>query len=130
TAAPGTIQFRVNNQAFGSPVTLSSGTATISWTPANGDHFGISATYASSNTIYESENTSNTVTVVVPIPTTTTATATQTGAAGSSTTLRADIVPASLTTNDVDFGTVQFRVNGVNQGSPVNVTNGVATLAV
>lgn len=130
SAAPGTIQFKVNGTNQGTAQTISSGAASVSWTPASPGTYSITATYTSTDSGYASQPTSNTVSVTVnAIATTLVATASQTGQPGNPTTLSATVTPASGTAADVDVGTVQFIVNGSNQGSPVSVTNGAATLS-
>ena len=64
------------------------------------------------------------------IATTLVATASQPGGDGSATTLSATVTPASGVWADVDVGSVQFKIDGADQGSPVNVTDGVAALSV
>lgn len=71
---------------------------------------------------------SGTVTITAH-PTAIVATATQAAAAGSDTVLSADIT-WSGSQSSLDSGTVQFKVNGVNQGAPRSVANGQATLTV
>jgi len=131
SAAPGTIQFKVNGTNQGTAQTVVSGAASVSWTPSSPGSYNITAEYTSTDTTYASQPTSNTVAVTVnAIATTLAATASQPGQPGSATTLSATVTPATGVPADVDVGTVQFIIGGVNQGSPVTVTNGAATLSV
>ncbi len=123
TAAPGTIQFKVNGTAHGSAVTLASGTATIPWTPTSIGTFNITAEYTSSNVNYASQTTSNTVAVTVnAIVTSVTVSAPSPRQYGEETTLTATVTPSTAP------GTVQFKLNGVNFGSPASVSSGTATI--
>lgn len=123
TAAPGTIQFKVNGTAHGSPVTLSSGTASTPWTPTSTGSFSITAEYISSSVNYASQTTSNTVAVTVnAIVTSVTVSAPSPRQFGQETTLTATVTPSTAP------GTVQFKLNGVNFGSPATVNNGTATI--
>jgi hypothetical protein len=123
TAAPGTIQFKVNGTAHGSAVTLSGGAASIPWTPTSVGSFSITAEYISSSVNYASQTTSNTVAVTVnAITTSITVSAPSPREYGQETTLTATVTPSGAP------GTVQFKLNGVNFGSPASVTNGTATI--
>lgn len=123
TAAPGTIQFKVNGTAHGSAVTLSGGTATVPWTPTSVGTFNITAEYTSSSVNYASQTTSNTVAVTVnAIVTSVTVSAPSPREYGQETTLTATVTPSAAP------GTVQFQLNGVNVGSPAPVNGGTATI--
>ncbi|MBK6561714.1 Ig-like domain-containing protein [Candidatus Amarobacter glycogenicus] len=116
-SAPGTVQFKVNGTNHGSPQTLSSGAASISWTPTASGSYSITATYNSSSTTYLDDDTSNTATVAVPAAVTITISAaaavtvgaiTQRVGAGSPGTVRffgckSRVVAVSADTRRVDF---------------------------
>ncbi|WP_343396466.1 Ig-like domain repeat protein [Candidatus Amarobacter glycogenicus] len=94
-SAPGTVQFKVNGTNHGSPQTLSSGAASISWTPTASGSYSITATYNSSSTTYLDDDTSNAATVAVPAAVTLTLTGGgQTGDIGSSLNMPVTISPA------------------------------------
>jgi len=112
-AAPGTIQFKVNGVAHGSAVTLANGTASTPWTPTSIGTFNITAEYTSSSVNYASQTTSNTVAVTVKaIVTSVTVSAPSPRQYGQQTTLTAAVTPSTAP------GTVQFKLNGINFGTP------------
>jgi len=106
-------------------LTINAGTTTGFTSPGS---FTVFAIYDGSSTLDGSQ--SSVAVTISPAPTSLTATATQGAAAGSAVTLSASITSPYGVTNDIDPGTVQFKVNGVDQGSPVNVNNGAASLVL
>ena len=124
--APGTIQFKVNGENHGTPVTLSGSTASSPWTPTSTGPFTVTAMYIPANGNYapDAANPPNTVTVTVSaILTSVSVSAPASTEYGKSTNLAATVLPAAAP------GTVQFKLNGVNYGNPVTVSGGSATLA-
>lgn len=142
TAVPnctGCLHFRIGSATgtqIGGNRDLTGGTGTFTLTVSAGTTSGftspgsytIFAVYDGTSTISGAQ--SSVGLTVDPAPTTLTATASQGNQAGSAVTLSAAITSPYGTTNDIDPGTVQFKVNGVNQGSPVNVNNGAASLTL
>jgi hypothetical protein len=133
TAKPaGTVQFTVDGVNLGSPVTVSNGAAT---SPATGlliaGPHAILATFSGAIGWGASTSSPFTYTVTGTPPTsiaTTTAITAATPTAGTTTTpaiFTATVTQASGTAKPA--GTVQFKVDGTNLGSPVTVSNGAAT---
>src|SRR6185369_16866042 len=124
SAATGTIQFKVDGVNVGSPVTVSGGSATSA--PVSGLTVGnriVTAVY-SGDTNYTTSTSAGVTQVVNNLTaTTTTVGATTTITYGSSATFTATVSPSAAT------GTIQFKVDGANVGSPVTVSGGSATSA-
>ncbi|WP_433613799.1 beta strand repeat-containing protein [Prescottella agglutinans] len=124
--AAGTVQFKDNGANIGTPVTVSGGAATLSHTFAAAGAHAITADFVGAPGFAGSAAGAQTVTVTDPVvpdvETTTTVSAPANAATGASVTLTANVAPQNAT------GTVQFTDNGANIGSPVAVSNGVATL--
>lgn len=135
-ACTGCLQFRLaspTGTAIGTAQDVpASGIVTLARTTGGSSPFqvGSYAVYAvyNGNATVAGSNSNGSMSVAAH-PTTIVATATQAAAAGSPTVLSADIT-WSGNQNQLDPGTVQFKVNGVNQGAPQNVNNGQATLSV
>jgi hypothetical protein len=125
TSAPGSVQFKIDGTNFGTAQTVSSGTATISWTPSTVGTYSITASYTSSSNNYLSDPDSNTASVdVTPTPTTTTVASgsgTHTGTVGSSTNFTVTVSPGLA-------GTVKLFANGVEVDSEAADTDGTSTL--
>jgi subtilase family serine protease len=125
----GSVQFSSNGVALGSPVTLVSGVAT---SPAQSfttvGTYTISAVYSGSSTFADSAAPTLTLNVIASGTTksTSTLTATASTAAPSTPVGFTDTVTG---TGGTPGGTVQFKLNGANFGSPVALAGGVATLA-
>jgi hypothetical protein len=122
----GNIQFQLDGTNFGSPVGSFHAAATsISQTPSAGSHT-VSAVYAgdssftgSTGTVIHSVSSVQATTTILtsaPNPTKT----------GQSVTFAATVQPA---TSGTPTGTVQFKDGGVNLGSAVALSGGVAVLA-
>jgi hypothetical protein len=120
TAATGSVQFKVNGSAVGSPVTVSSGVATYTSTTLPVGTDALEADFTGSGGYANSTGTGSYT--VTGISTTTTVTASPAGPQpfGTPVTLTATLNPTAAT------GTVQFKVNGSAVGSPVTVSSGVA----
>ena len=142
-SAAGSIQFLVDGVNSGSPVTVASGSATATLTGLTGslspgtNHVVTAAFTAATPAAYlvgfgnsASTNTATNATVIWSPPSTTT-----TNVALSSSTINygVDTLTATATVTDgttVNSGTVQFKVDGNNVGSPVNVSAGTASLVI
>lgn len=124
--AQGTVQFKDNGNNIGSPVTVAAGSATLSHPFAAAGSHSITAEFTGAPGFAGSTAVAQTVTVTDPVvpdtETTTSVSVPADAATGASVTLTANVAPANAT------GTVQFTANGVDIGSPVPVSNGVATL--
>lgn len=122
--APGTVQFKVGGTKLGSPITLSSGTATYNWTPPTTGTFDITASYTSTSNNYLDDPDSNTVSVTVnPITVTVTVSAASAVTLGNSITLTATLSPSTAP------GTVRFFADGVDVSGAVaaDTTDGITT---
>ncbi|MES9515633.1 beta strand repeat-containing protein [Rhodococcus erythropolis] len=125
--AVGTVQFKSNGVAIGSPVTVSSGVATLSHTFDAAGAQSVTADFTAGAGFVSSSASAQTVTVSDPAPvdveTTTSISVPATAITGSAVDLTATVAPNNA------VGTVQFKSNGTAIGSPVTVTGGVATLS-
>ncbi|RDI16240.1 Ig-like domain-containing protein [Rhodococcus sp. AG1013] len=124
--AAGTVQFKDNGNNIGSPVTVASGAATLSHSFTAAGAHAITADFTGAPGFTGSTAGAQNVTVADPVvpdvETTTTVSAPANAATGAEVTLTANVAPQNAS------GTVQFTANGSNIGSPVTVSNGVATL--
>jgi hypothetical protein len=111
----GTVQYKDNGVNIGSPVTLINGIATYTATIANGHT--ITATYSG-----DSNNASSTTAVGVV-----TGITSSTTVINASSTASGEVTFTATVTGNAPAGTVQFKGNGVNVGSPVTLINGTAT---
>ncbi|MBT2268418.1 Ig-like domain repeat protein [Rhodococcus erythropolis] len=125
--AVGSVQFKSNGVAIGSPVTVSGGTATLSHSFDVAGAQSVTADFTAGAGFVSSSASAQTVTVSDPAPvdvvTTTTLSVPATAVTGTAVDLTATVAPNNA------VGTVQFKSNGVAIGSPVTVTAGVATLS-
>jgi hypothetical protein len=125
----GSVQFKIDNANFGAPVTLTSGTATSGsisslsvgshpvaavYTPSNGNYTGSTSTVIAAQNV----NPANTTTTV--------ASASNPSAFGQAFTFTA-AVTVQAPGSGTPTGTVQFRVDGADQGAPVTLAGGSAT---
>ena len=124
STATGTIQFKVDGSNVGSPVTVTGGSATSA--PVSGLTAGnhtVTAVY-SGDTNYLTSTSAGVTQVVNGLTSTTTAVSPTTAITyGQNASFTATISPAAAT------GTVQFKVDGTNSGSPVTISGGSATLS-
>ena len=125
--AVGTVQFKSNGTAIGSPVTVSGGTATLSHSFDTAGAQSVTADFTAGAGFVSSSAPAQTVTVSDPAPvdvvTTTSLSVPATAITGAAVDLTATVAPNSA------VGTVQFKSNGTAIGTPVAVTSGVATLS-
>ncbi|RVW02250.1 Ig-like domain-containing protein [Rhodococcus spongiicola] len=124
--AQGTVQFKDGGADIGAPVTVSAGTATLSHAFTTAGAHEITAEFTGAPGFVGSSAGAQTVTVTDPVDpvveTTTTVSVPANAETGAEVTLTASVAPDHAT------GTVQFTDGGVDIGSPVMVSNGVATL--
>ena len=125
--AVGTVQFKSNGTAIGSPVTVTSGVATLSHSFDAAGAQSVTADFTAGAGFVSSSASAQTVTVSDPAPvdveTTTSLSVPATAITGTAVDLTATVAPNNA------VGTVQFKSNGTAIGSPVTVTSGVATLS-
>ncbi|MFF8624052.1 Ig-like domain-containing protein, partial [Rhodococcus erythropolis] len=125
--AVGTVQFKSNGTAIGSPVTVTGGVATLSHAFDVAGAQSVTADFTAGAGFVSSSAAAQTVTVSDPAPvdveTTTSLSVPATAITGSAVDLTATVAPNNA------VGTVQFKSNGTAIGSPVTVTGGVATLS-
>ena len=125
--AVGTVQFKSNGTAIGSPVTVSGGTATLSHSFDAAGAQSVTADFTAGAGFVSSSASAQTVTVSDPAPvdveTTTSLSVPATAITGTAVDLTATVAPNNA------VGTVQFKSNGAAIGSPVTVSAGVATLS-
>ncbi|MCA1008900.1 Ig-like domain-containing protein [Rhodococcus hoagii] len=122
--APGTVQFQENGTNIGSPVQVSGGVASMQHTFQATGSRSISATFTGSTSTYATSNApAQTVSVTAPDAQTSTSLTVPTDAkTGTSVLLTANVTPANAT------GSVQFRDNGADIGTPIQVSGGAANL--
>ncbi len=122
----GTVQFKVDGSNVGSPAAVTGGTASIQHTFTTTGGRQVTAVFSGSTGFGGSTSTAKTVTVSDPTPvdedTTTTVSAPSTATKGDAVTLSATVAP------NPGGGTVQFKVDGTNVGSPASVTGGTASI--
>ncbi|SUE09810.1 Uncharacterised protein [Rhodococcus erythropolis] len=125
--AVGTVQFKSNGTAIGSPVAVSAGVATLSHSFDAAGAQSVTADFTAGAGFVSSSASAQTVTVSDPAPvdveTTTSLSVPATAITGTAVDLTATVAPNNA------VGTVQFKSNGTAIGSPVTVTSGVATLS-
>nr|WP_279162926.1 Ig-like domain-containing protein [Rhodococcus erythropolis] len=125
--AVGTVQFKSNGAAIGSPVTVSGGTATLSHSFDAAGAQSVTADFTAGAGFVSSSASAQTVTVSDPAPidveTTTSLSVPATATTGAAVDLTATVAPNNA------VGTVQFKSNGTAIGSPVTVSGGTATLS-
>ncbi len=120
----GTVQFKDGGVDIGAPVAVSGGTATLSHTFDTVGSHSITAAFTAGAGFVDSVSAAQAVDVAAPAVATTTDLAVPASAVtGTAVDLTATVGPADA------VGTVQFKDGGVNIGSPVAVSGGVATLS-
>ncbi|WFR72787.1 Ig-like domain-containing protein [Prescottella defluvii] len=126
-AATGSVQFQDNGNNIGSPVAVSGGAASLNHTFASAGSHSITAVFTATGNFTGSMSAAQTVTVSDPTPvdvtTTLGLTVPQNAETGTAVDLTANVTPSNAA------GTVQFKDNGNNIGSPVTVAAGAATLS-
>ncbi|WFR72774.1 Ig-like domain-containing protein [Prescottella defluvii] len=122
--AAGSVQFKDNGTDIGAPVPVSGGQASTSYAfPTAGAHSVTAVFTGSSSTFANSTSQPRTVTVTAAdVQTSTTLTAPSDAKTGTSVLLSATVTPPNAT------GTVRFRDNGADIGTPVPVSGGAASL--
>ena len=124
----GTVQFSIDGTNVGAPATLVNGVATFpTSTLALGVHT-IGAVYTPDTTSFTGSNGSTSQTVNKIGTTTTVASSVNPSSFMQSVTFTATVAPEAGST--VPTGTVQFSVDGVNQGAPVTLSGGTASFAI
>ncbi|MCQ4148358.1 beta strand repeat-containing protein [Rhodococcus qingshengii] len=125
--AVGTVQFKSNGTAIGTPVTVTGGVATLSHAFDVAGAQSVTADFTAGAGFVSSSASAQTVTVSDPAPvdvqTTTSLSVPATAITGTAVDLTATVAPNNA------VGTVQFKSNGTAIGTPVTVTGGVATLS-
>ncbi|MCQ4129261.1 Ig-like domain-containing protein, partial [Rhodococcus erythropolis] len=115
--AVGTVQFKSNGTAIGSPVTVSAGVATLSHSFDAAGAQSVTADFTAGAGFVSSSASAQTVTVSDPAPvdveTTTSLSVPAAAITGSAVDLTATVAPNNA------VGTVQFKSNGTAIGSPV-----------
>ena len=125
--ATGTVQFKDGAANLGAPVAVDRGIATLTHAFTTTGAHSITAVFSGGAGFGPSTSAARTVTVSEPMPdavaTTTTLTAPATAEVGTPVELSATVYPTPVD------GTAQFRDGATNLGSPVLVSNGVASLS-
>ncbi len=124
--AVGTVQFKSNGTAIGTPVTVTGGVATLSHAFDAAGAQSVTADFTAGAGFVSSSAPAQTVTVSDPAPvdvqTTTSLSVPATAITGTAVDLTATVAPNNA------VGSVQFKSNGTAIGSPVTVSGGTATL--
>ncbi|ERB55600.1 hypothetical protein N806_31290 [Rhodococcus sp. P27] len=125
--AVGTVQFKSNGTAIGTPVAVSAGVATLSHSFDAAGAQSVTADFTAGAGFVSSSASAQTVTVSDPAPvdveTTTSLSVPATAITGTAVDLTATVAPNNA------VGSVQFKSNGTAIGSPVTVSGGTATLS-
>nr|WP_218680891.1 Ig-like domain-containing protein [Rhodococcus qingshengii] len=125
--AVGSVQFKSNGTAIGTPVAVASGVATLSHAFDVAGAQSVTAEFTAAAGFVSSSAPAQTVTVSDPAPvdvqTTTSLSVPATAITGTAVDLTATVAPNNA------VGSVQFKSNGAAIGSPVTVSAGVATLS-
>ncbi|MFC1471362.1 beta strand repeat-containing protein [Rhodococcus qingshengii] len=125
--AVGSVQFKSNGTAIGTPVAVASGVATLSHAFDTAGAQSVTADFTAGAGFVSSSASAQAVTVSDPAPvdvvTTTSLSVPATAVTGTAVDLTATVAPNNA------VGTVQFKSNGTAIGTPVTVTGGVATLS-
>ncbi|MFE4503479.1 Ig-like domain-containing protein, partial [Rhodococcus sp. NPDC056743] len=125
--AVGSVQFKSNGVAIGSPVTVAGGSAVLSHAFDAAGAQSITADFTAGAGFVGSSALAQTVTVSDPAPvdveTTTSLSVPATAVTGTAVDLTATVAPSDA------VGSVQFKSNGVAIGSPVTVAGGSAVLS-
>ncbi|WP_430334962.1 Ig-like domain-containing protein [Rhodococcus sp. ACT016] len=119
--ATGTVQFFDGANPIGDPVEVNGGTATLTHAFDEMGTHSISAKYTATG-LFNSSESGTTQIEVGAVQTGTTVSVPATADAGSTVPLQATVTPADAQ------GAVQFAVNGINVGNPVQVNGGTAAL--
>ncbi|MBM4513989.1 Ig-like domain repeat protein [Rhodococcus hoagii] len=114
------VDFYDGTTKLGSGTLSASGVATFTWTSTTQGSHSLQARYLGTAKASPSDSAPQSVSVVVP--TSMTVSAPSTALTGTAVTLSATVTPSNA------VGTVQFKDNGANIGSPQSVSNGTATL--
>ena len=122
----GTVKFSVGGTAFGSPVTIASGAATINLTGLSVKTHTISAAY-SGDANYAAASASESIIVAKATPAFK-ITAPAAGASFTSGTTVKFTVSVTSSSGAAPTGTVKFSVDGTAFGSPVTVASGAASI--
>ncbi len=121
--AVGTVQFKDNGTAIGSPVAVVAGQASLQHTFGAAGSHSITAEFLGGTGFAGSTSAAQSVAVTDPdVSTSLTVSAPGTATTGSSVDLTATVSPSNAE------GSVQFTDNGAPIGAPIAVANGVATL--
>jgi hypothetical protein len=116
SSAPGSIQFKVGGVAYGAAIPLTSGSATIPWTPTSVGTFAVTAEFVSPSGNYQSPVTSDPSSVEVkPVATELTAVVPSAGVAGNAVTLSANIAPSSAA------GKIEFFAKDSTNTTPTKI---------
>ncbi|MFC9519194.1 Ig-like domain-containing protein, partial [Nocardiaceae bacterium NPDC056970] len=121
--AAGTVQFKDNGTAIGSPVAVAAGQASVQHTFGAAGSHSITAEFIGGPGFASSTAAAQSVTVSDPdVETSLSVTVPGSATTGSPVDLTATVLPSGAQ------GTVQFTDNGAPIGNPVSVVNGVASL--
>ncbi|WP_175278966.1 Ig-like domain-containing protein [Prescottella equi] len=121
--AAGTVQFKDNGTAIGSPVAVAAGQASVQHTFGAAGSHSITAEFSGGPGFASSAAAAQTVTVADPdVETSLSVTVPASATTGESVGLSAQVTPSTA------LGSVQFRVNGSPAGAAVPVSGGEAVL--
>ncbi|WP_238841278.1 beta strand repeat-containing protein [Prescottella equi] len=121
--AAGTVQFKDNGTAIGSPVAVAAGQASVQHTFGAAGSHSITAEFSGGPGFASSAAAAQTVTVADPdVETSLSVSAPGSATTGASVDLAATVSPSTA------VGSVQFKVNGSPAGAAVPVSGGAATL--
>ncbi|WP_430335106.1 beta strand repeat-containing protein [Rhodococcus sp. ACT016] len=117
-----TVEFYDGGTKLGEGQINASGVGTFVWTPSTAGTRSLTAKFPGTAVANSSQSAAQNVQVNAPTNTTVALSVPGTALTGSPVTLTANVAPQNAT------GTVQFKDNGANIGSPVTVSNGQASM--
>ncbi|WFR72785.1 Ig-like domain-containing protein [Prescottella defluvii] len=117
-----TVEFYDGGTKLGESQINESGVGTFAWTPATAGARSLSAKFPGTAVANSSQSAAQNVQVNAPANTTVALSVPGTALTGAPVTLTANVAPQNAT------GTVQFKDNGTNIGTPVTVSNGQASV--
>jgi hypothetical protein len=125
----GAVQFNIDNTAYGKPVSLSGGTASISDAAlAVGSHT-ITAVYQPVNSTFAGSNSTGFKETIADATTTAVSASANPSSFGQPVTVTATVANATVPTGITPTGAVQFEIDGVAYGQTVPLSGGKASIS-
>ena len=125
----GSVQFKIDGADFGAPVTLSSGSASVATSSLNAGNHTVEAFFTSADTNFNDSNDSldGGQTVNKRDTLTTVSSSLNPSTFGETVTFTATVTGTGAGAGNPSGGSVQFKIDGANFGSPVALVAGSAS---